>query len=95
VTRRLTAEIVQLISEATANAVRHGFANRLQVSAESVNGRLQLEIQDNGRGWTGPVQDLKEVGPKSLQNRVSDLGGSLTLRNSSKGVCLAIEIPLS
>ena len=95
VNRRLTAEIVQLISEATANAVRHGSADRLQVRAESINGRLQLQIQDNGRGWTGPTRASNEEGPRSLQTRVSDLGGSLDLQNSPKGVCLAIEIPLS
>ncbi len=43
-------ELFRITQEAVANAARHGTAERVDVSLDSVNGSLQLRVRDDGRG---------------------------------------------
>ena len=85
-------EISQLVSEATANAVRHGKATRLRITLAEADGSLNLEFYDNG---SGVQSDLEPNRPLSLTTRVADLGGHLTICRASPGFCLRIALPLN
>lgn len=93
-------DIGRIVREAVANAVRHGRAKTVTVTAVAADGRLTLEIEDNGHGFPfqGEMQDeeLKSagVGPRSLQERARSLGGRVRLQSSPKGARLGIELPL-
>jgi signal transduction histidine kinase len=97
----LQHDVDQLIREAVANAVRHGGADHIAIHAALSEGGLELDVEDNGAGFPvkGEFDDSQlwenKLGPRSLQERVRSLGGSLMLRTSEKGSHLAIALPTS
>ena len=81
------------------NAARHGQASEVRVDLEILNGCLQIIIADNGRGFSfqghydhTALNDCN-LGPKSLRERVTALGGTLAIRSSQGGALLEITIP--
>ncbi|WP_165356499.1 histidine kinase [Sphingosinicella sp. BN140058] len=88
----LSSEISHLVAEATANAVRHGGASRVELTARRLHDRLEMEIEDNGRGLDPPHRG--SFRPTSLTNRVQDLGGNLSVLRHNPGVSLRIELPI-
>jgi len=91
VPRWMLFEIMQLISEAVANAVRHGRATVVRIGFIGSAGLLELDISDNG---TGIADGLTSKKPFSLSQRIAELGGSLAICRSSPGIGLTITLPL-
>jgi signal transduction histidine kinase len=91
-TRVYNDAIALLLSEATANAVRHGRSSTISFSVRNLGQSIEILVQDNGCGM-----ELKKKCnlPKSLKERITLLGGSLSFVDSSLGVCMLIEIPVS
>jgi signal transduction histidine kinase len=100
VTPALEQNVRQLVREAVANAVRHGGATEIETRLERDEGRLQIEIRDNGGGF--PLQgefgdqELRDrrIGPSSLHERVAIMGGTLRLASHATGSTLSIDLPL-
>jgi signal transduction histidine kinase len=86
----MATELCQLVSEATANAVRHGGASQIDVTIRTGGRALEMQIADNGWGLT-PARSVK---PKSIIARVHDLRGETLLVPSGAGLLLAIRLPL-
>lgn len=89
-----------ILDESVANAVAHGNATRVVVTILQDPKTVWLTIKDNGSGlqhldgeFDQDMLDRKNVGPRSLQRRVIQLGGSMRLNNSAQGVELKIELP--
>ncbi|KPH58860.1 sensor histidine kinase [Novosphingobium aerophilum] len=89
--RSLVDEVIQLFSEATANAVRHGAATQIALEARLIGSALELGVADNGRGL-GPAAN--GIGPASLRSRAMQLGGSIALDDSATGLRVTMVIPL-
>jgi signal transduction histidine kinase len=89
----ILAAICQMVSEATANAARHGQADRIDVSIKAASVGLAISISDNGVGIAG-VKPKSEIGPQSIQARVADLGGEFQLDPSAPGLVMRILLPL-
>lgn len=78
--------------EALTNAARHGNATRCAVRL-SVNGRLRLEVTDNGRGI--PDGRPAGVGLRSMRERAEELGGACRIENLPEGgAAVLVELPL-
>ena len=96
----LLRQIEFLLAEAAANSVQHGKASHLKITVEQASNTIRLNIVDNGKGLSGPpgTYTLREltaqvIGPRSICRRVAELGGTLTLATSNKGVELDVELP--
>lgn len=87
----LLHEIMQMISEAAANAVRHGQATRLNIAFTGAEENLDLEITDDGSGLS---KDANPQRPASISQRVAGLGGQLTILKTSPGYGLQITLPI-
>lgn len=83
------------------NAIRHGVApraahGRLELRAERLNGRLRIEVLDDGGRF---VKNGEGVGLKNTRNRLEQIYGrqaELTLTvNESGNTVAAIEIPFA
>jgi len=86
----IAAEMCLVLSEATANAARHGGARRVEVLFERARDALFVSIADDGSGGgTGPVPY-----PASIGKRVEELGGSLAVARQGTGLALSITLPL-
>ena len=89
----LSDQLSLILAEAIANAARHGGASKIEVAIVRANQHLDICIRDNGKGFGGSDSE-EHAKPASIHERVGVLGGSLDVTNSSKGVKLAIRIPM-
>jgi signal transduction histidine kinase len=101
--RRLAPEqrrhLLLVFQEAIHNVIRHSAASRVDLALRIADGRVEAEIQDNGRGFAliGHPEDL--AGGRGLLNmreRACVLGGELEVESEpGKGTRIRIHAPLT
>jgi signal transduction histidine kinase len=80
-------------AEALANTAKHAAAARATVAVMASEGRVRIEIADDGVGGADPARGS---GLRGLADRVETLGGTLQVQSvPGRGTHLAAEIPLS
>lgn len=81
-----------LCSEALANIAKHASASRVSLSVATGDGRVKIEVEDDGLGGADPARG---TGLRGLADRVEALGGTLYVESPADGgTRLAAEIPL-
>ncbi|MEV5962596.1 sensor histidine kinase [Kribbella sp. NPDC051952] len=79
-----------VISEALANAAKHASATEVCVSVRRTDGRLVVEIRDDGKGGADP----EGSGLRGLADRVAAVDGRLGVDSPpGRGTCVRAEIP--
>jgi signal transduction histidine kinase len=79
-------------AEALANVAKHAAAAHVAVAVTVGDGRVRVEIADDGVGGADP---LRGSGLRGLADRVETLGGTLRVESvPGRGTRLAAEIPL-
>jgi signal transduction histidine kinase len=89
-------EVLRVAQEALHNALRHSGAPRVAVSLHAREGRLALEVRDDGAGFDPDDPDLRSrhLGLTSMEERAARLGGTLSIRSSpGEGTAVLLEIP--
>ena len=94
-------ELYRIVQEAAVNAARHGEATQVSVGIGVADGKLALDVADNGHGFpfrgrmrhAGLVESHQ--GPRSLRERVTALGGTLDIESDAAGSRLDIRLPLA
>src|SRR5215217_1784411 len=90
--QRVAAAAYFVCAEALANTAKHAAAARVTVAVTSSDGRLRVEIADDGVGGADPAYGS---GLRGLADRVETLGGTLRVQSPpGRGTSLAAEIPL-
>lgn len=86
--------LYRIIQEAVINATRHGHATMIAIRFSSADGRLRLEVEDNGCG-PGDVNQ-PGMGMQIMQFRAAQAGGAVSVMRNAKGgatLTLLIEQP--
>ncbi|MDP4181882.1 MAG: histidine kinase, partial [Bacillota bacterium] len=85
--------IYRICQESITNSLKHGMANVIKVIIETKNGRLLLNITDDGLGCNSI---RKGIGLKGIENRALELNGNVDFEPSSQGggFSVHVEIPL-
>jgi signal transduction histidine kinase len=91
---RLQLDLQQMLREAVANAVRHGGAKRVDVDLSVVDDQLQLQVTDNGAGFTKANGD-EVAEPWSLKERVERAHGSIRLVSEPGSTNILISLPIA
>ena len=79
-------------AEALANVAKHAAAAHVAVAVTSSDGRVRVEVADDGVGGADPARGS---GLRGLADRVETFGGTLQVESTSgHGTRLAAEIPL-
>jgi signal transduction histidine kinase len=88
------ASIYFFVSEALTNVVKHAQASEVTVSIAGEEGRLTVEVRDDGVGGADPA--ASGTGLAGLTDRIEALGGTMEV-NSGDGVgtILAATIPVA
>lgn len=81
--------ILRVVQEAVNNAIKHGRATTVSIRLEKVNGRLLLEIKDNGAGFP-QKPNRKGMGLNIMKYRLSVVGASFEI-DSVKGSGVVIR----
>jgi len=95
-TPRLEHELRHLLREAVANAVRHGRADTIGVALDRRGSRLVLTVEDDGSGCGAGCPGATDgtSRPRSMQERVAALGGTVALASTGGGSRLTVTIPM-
>jgi signal transduction histidine kinase len=81
-----------ICAEALTNVAKHAAAARVTVVVTASEGRLRVEIADDGVGGADPGRGS---GLRGLADRVETLGGTLRVESAAgRGTRLAADIPL-
>jgi signal transduction histidine kinase len=90
-------EILRIAQEALHNALRHAAARGVAVRLGGHDGRLVLEVQDDGIGFQPADDELrsKHLGLTSMEERARRLGGRLEIRSrAGAGTTVRLEVGL-
>lgn len=80
--------------EALMNVYRHAFARKVDVSLQSHESDLILEVRDDGVGAQEPEDmDYDGVGMTSMRTRMLSVGGDLSWESHSPGFSLRASVP--
>lgn len=96
----LGQETLRLIQEAVTNSAKHGGASSVDVTLTTRDGRLIIEVVDDGAGFPfHGRRTLEEIrsgagGPGVLAQRVTALNGDLIVDSGENGARIEISIPL-
>ena len=92
---RFAAEIetaaYYLVSEALTNTAKHAEATCVDVRVHARDGRLVVEVADDGRGGASLESG---TGLRGLNDRVEAVGGTLSITSTPRGTTLRAELPL-
>jgi len=88
-----SVHIYRILQEALNNVVRHSGAREAWVRLRFLPARLQLEVEDHGKGFA-PQVGQHGIGLVAMRERAGLLGGTLTIENLVGGGTLArLDVP--
>lgn len=93
--------VFRVVQESLTNIQRHAGSATARVSLERLDGRLFIEIADHGRGLPARVRDDRDallasgVGIASINERVRELGGEMTIQSTDDGTTLRTTLPVA
>jgi signal transduction histidine kinase len=82
---RRDEEVLRIAQEALQNALRHADATRIAVRLHRLDGKLQLEVEDDGVGFDQNAAELRSrrLGLTSMEERAQRLGARLEIRSAA------------
>ena len=87
-----TLNLLRILQEASTNALRHGEAQNIAISTSHADGRIRIEIVDDGKGFD-PASVEKGFGLGNMRRRAGDAGLELTIESGDNGTRVVIELP--
>jgi signal transduction histidine kinase len=88
--------IYRIIQELLNNVIRHAAAKNVLVQVLKEEGRLIINVEDNGKGFdTTVVENTAGIGWKNIRSRVELLNGKIDIQSAAgKGTEVNIEMNL-
>jgi signal transduction histidine kinase len=89
------------MQEALTNAAKHSKADTIHIRLKKDAGHLELEVEDNGCGFTlrkafESGDCLSGYGLRGMQERVEICGGSISIRSRpGEGTQIKAHLPVS
>lgn len=88
----------RIIQECLNNAMKHAEATAIRVSSNTMPGKVELIVQDNGKGFDKNMLErtsLRSFGLINMEERIKMLRGKLELETAAnKGAKLTFSIPV-
>ncbi|MBV9182324.1 MAG: sensor histidine kinase [Acidobacteria bacterium] len=92
----LQVAIYRSVQEALHNAAKHSRAASFKVRLLSVGGKLVLEMEDDGIGFSPRAAQQRGFGLTGMRERALALGGSMKIRSEAgKGTRIRITFPIT
>ncbi len=99
-TNAMKHEVYSIVSEAIANAAKHGAPRKVVGTVEVRENDVYIRVADDGHGFpfvgTFDIEALSTLrrGPVVLRERIASLSGILLIRSSPEGAELQMSVPL-
>jgi signal transduction histidine kinase len=76
--------LYRVLMELINNTLKHAQADRIEITLNLENQSLKILFSDNGKGLSGQING-KGLGLKGIEGRISVIGGTVEIGNSSNG----------
>ena len=88
--------VFRILQESLTNITRHAAASRVDIRIAELDGRLRLEVRDDGVGFDpAEVRERKTFGLMGIRERAIMFGGSASfISRPGEGTRLQVEMPL-
>jgi signal transduction histidine kinase len=92
---RAEAETLRIMQEALTNVRRHADATVVRARAAAAeDGRLVLEVRDNGRGFDANAVGSAAYGLAGMRERAAVIGGEILIESSpQRGTVVRLSVP--
>lgn len=87
---RLNSVFYRVVQEALVNAFRHGRASEVLVEFRLEGDRLNVLIEDDGRG---SAESKKGIGQAGMEERVGEIGGEIRFGSTANGYQVHARCP--
>ena len=88
--------LLRVVQEALHNVVKHARAGTVRVRAWDEDGRLHVQVADDGVGFDPDASFPGHLGHTSMRERLAALGGHLRLTSApGAGTTVALDVPLA
>jgi signal transduction histidine kinase len=92
----LDVVLYRVLQESLSNVARHSHASLVRVRLDCEDGRLTLQVQDNGVGMASTDPAGYGCGLSGMRERISAAGGDLLIESGpDAGTLLAMSLPLA
>jgi signal transduction histidine kinase len=94
----VAATAYRVAQECLTNSLRHSTASEIVLRIERRTGAenaLLIRVEDDGGGDAAKVAQSAGFGLTGIRERVTSLGGSLSIARATRGVSIAATIPLA
>jgi len=95
--KQVAIDIYRIAQECLTNAVKHGSPTEVRLSVERAGierDTIALTVEDDGDGDATRISHGHGYGILGMRERISALGGSLSIGKAAKGVRVAAVIPV-
>jgi signal transduction histidine kinase len=93
---RTQAELLRIVQEALTNVRKHADATVVRLWADVTDGRLMLNIADNGRGFRPDETSGDGLGLQGMKERARLMGGELRVESEpSGGTTIRLALPIA
>ena len=87
--------LYRIAQEALHNIVKHARANVVVLRLARQANEIILQVRDNGRGFDQAGHFPGHLGLRSMHERVSKMGGTLTIESvPGQGTCVGVRMPI-
>jgi len=84
------------VQEALHNVAKHSRASNFAVRLEVTPGKVTLQVEDDGTGFSRRTAHTRGFGLTGMRERAAALGGSMKIRSErGKGTSIQIQLPLA
>jgi signal transduction histidine kinase len=80
--------------ECISNAVRHSGATELRIRLTQCGEKVELRIEDNGRGIASDDSANRGIGLSAMREHAAALGGTCEITSSPHGLAVVVQLPL-
>jgi two-component system, NarL family, sensor histidine kinase UhpB len=92
--KELELVIYRVAQEALTNVLRHAGASHCLIELQSVDGKIDLTVSDDGRGVPDQIEG-EAIGIEGMRERALLAGGSLAVEsNEGGGTTVRLSVPL-
>jgi len=86
--------LYRIAQEAVTNAMRHGKANRIDISLSHRSGHIVLTIEDDGVGLSETWDSGPGLGTRIMAHRAAMIGGAFSIEpNATGGTLVTVSVP--
>lgn len=90
---KTAVNIFRIIQEIINNSIKHSQSNEIEIEISNIRRKITITIADYGKGFDYKNEKNKSYGIKSIESRVLELNGTLSINSSAnKGTSYTIEI---